>query len=67
MLQVLAALRKKVAIGFVGGSDLRKITEQLAPSGGTGTSTCIYAGFTVLIMTRNQPSRILTTALPRTA
>jgi hypothetical protein len=29
MIELLRALRKKVVIGFVGGSDLVKITEQL--------------------------------------
>jgi phosphomannomutase len=29
MIELLRALRKKVVIGFVGGSDLIKITEQL--------------------------------------
>ncbi|KAG8922755.1 Phosphomannomutase, partial [Tulasnella sp. 418] len=30
MLEILKELRKRVAIGFVGGSDLGKISEQLA-------------------------------------
>jgi len=29
MIETLRALRKKVVIGFVGGSDLKKIREQL--------------------------------------
>ncbi|GAA5852352.1 hypothetical protein JCM8547_006751 [Rhodosporidiobolus lusitaniae] len=33
MLDTLKALRSKCVIGFVGGSDLAKITEQLAPDG----------------------------------
>lgn len=33
MVQLLKELRKKVAIGFVGGSDLVKISEQLSVSG----------------------------------
>jgi phosphomannomutase len=33
MLHLLKDLRKKVAIGFVGGSDLSKILEQLGPNG----------------------------------
>ncbi|KIM22838.1 hypothetical protein M408DRAFT_332709 [Serendipita vermifera MAFF 305830] len=33
MLALLRELRKKVVIGFVGGSNLAKITEQLAPTG----------------------------------
>jgi hypothetical protein len=32
-LELLKELRKKVAIGFVGGSDLVKITEQLTVTG----------------------------------
>lgn len=36
MIDVLRALRKKVVIGFVGGSDLVKITEQLAVGGSDG-------------------------------
>lgn len=37
MLDLLKELRKKVVIGFVGGSDLAKISEQLAPDGKPGT------------------------------
>lgn len=33
MLNTLAELRKKVVIGFVGGSDLSKQVEQLGASG----------------------------------
>lgn len=33
MLQLLKDLREKVAIGFVGGSDLSKIKEQLGTDG----------------------------------
>lgn len=33
MLDVLKAVRSKAVIGFVGGSDLPKITEQLAIHG----------------------------------
>jgi len=33
MLELLKELRKKVVIGFVGGSDLVKITEQLTVMG----------------------------------
>lgn len=33
MLELLGELRKKVFIGFVGGSDLAKITEQLDVNG----------------------------------
>jgi Eukaryotic phosphomannomutase len=31
MIALLRELKKKVVIGFVGGSDLAKITEQLGP------------------------------------
>ena len=33
MIETLRALRKKMIIGFVGGSDLVKITEQLQVEG----------------------------------
>jgi hypothetical protein len=33
MLELLKELRKKVAIGFLGGSDLVKITDQLTVTG----------------------------------
>jgi phosphomannomutase len=36
MIEVLRALRKKVVIGFVGGSDLAKISEQLSVNGSNG-------------------------------
>ena len=36
MLQLLSQLRHKVAIGFVGGSDLVKITEQLQVGNNNG-------------------------------
>jgi hypothetical protein len=36
MLQTLAALRKKAVIGFLGGSDFAKITEQLSEPGASG-------------------------------
>ena len=37
MIKLLRELRKKVVIGFVGGSDLVKISEQLAVDGANGT------------------------------
>jgi phosphomannomutase len=37
MIKLLRDLRKKVVIGFVGGSDLAKITEQLAVDGSNST------------------------------
>jgi phosphomannomutase len=36
MLDTLQQLRKKAVIGFVGGSDLVKITEQLSLTGEPG-------------------------------
>jgi len=36
MIQILRDLRKKVVIGFVGGSDLVKIAEQLSVNGSNG-------------------------------
>ena len=36
MLELLSELRKKVVIGFVGGSDLPKISEQLSTDGSPG-------------------------------
>jgi phosphomannomutase len=39
MIQLLRDVRKKAVIGFVGGSDLAKITEQLAVSGSDGWYT----------------------------
>jgi hypothetical protein len=39
MIQVLHTLRKKAVIGFVGGSDLVKITEQLSVAGSNGMCT----------------------------
>jgi hypothetical protein len=41
MLDMLHALRKKVAIGFVGGSDLPKQQEQLGGPGVKGLSKCL--------------------------
>jgi len=36
ILDLLKELRKKVVIGFIGGSDLVKITEQLSVAGNNG-------------------------------
>jgi phosphomannomutase len=36
MIQVLRGLRKKAVTGFVGGSDLAKISEQLSVAGSNG-------------------------------
>jgi len=41
MLQLLQELRHKVAIGFVGGSDLAKQQEQLGSTGESGIPTTI--------------------------
>lgn len=38
VIHLLRELRKKVAIGFVGGSDLVKISDQLAVAGANGVS-----------------------------
>ncbi|KAJ7141332.1 eukaryotic phosphomannomutase [Mycena epipterygia] len=43
MVQVLRALRKKVVIGFVGGSDLVKISEQLSVNGSNVVDDFDYA------------------------
>ena len=42
MLDLLRELRKKVVIGFVGGSDLMKISEQLGPDGKPGACSSTY-------------------------
>jgi hypothetical protein len=36
MVETLQALQKRAVIGFLGGSDLNKITEQLSYHGGPG-------------------------------
>lgn len=43
MIETLTAVRKKLAIGFVGGSDLVKITEQLQV--GSENSQCAWSLF----------------------
>lgn len=48
MLDVLTQLRKKVVIGFVGGSDLAKISEQLAVDGGRGGARA-SSSFTLIL------------------
>ncbi|KAK7445403.1 Phosphomannomutase 1 [Stygiomarasmius scandens] len=45
MIQTLKDLRKKVAIGFVSGSDLVKITEQLSVNGSNALEDFDYAFF----------------------
>jgi phosphomannomutase len=40
MFQMLRDLRKKVAIGFVGGSDFAKISEQLSVQGSNSEQIC---------------------------
>lgn len=43
MLDLLKELRKKVVIGFVGGSDLAKISEQLAIDGEPGACPSMHS------------------------
>ena len=62
MLDLLRDLRKKVVIGFVGGSDLVKIVEQLGP---TGSHFDIL--YICLIDTRIQRWKTGTLASQRTA
>ncbi|KAG9044277.1 Phosphomannomutase [Tulasnella sp. UAMH 9824] len=61
MLDVLAQLRKKVVIGFVGGSDLSKISEQLAVGGGRVVDGFDYGfaenGLTAYKMGKELPSQ----------
>ncbi|KIO26534.1 hypothetical protein M407DRAFT_74442 [Tulasnella calospora MUT 4182] len=61
MLDVLAQLRKKMAIGFVGGSDFSKISEQLAVDGGRVVDQFDYAfaenGLTAYKMGKELPSQ----------
>ncbi|KAG8959362.1 Phosphomannomutase [Tulasnella sp. 408] len=61
MLEVLVQLRKKVAIGFVGGSDLGKISEQLAVDGGRVVDGFDYGfaenGLTAYKMGKELPSQ----------
>ena len=65
MLNLLDEVRKKAVIGFVGGSNLEKITEQLSVDGRNGmiwwlgSSNCAYE-FT-------KPSTISTMHLRKTA
>ena len=66
MIQLLRALRKKVAIGVVGGSDLVKISEQLAVDGATGESYARLQYIYNALESKSQPSRILTIHLRRT-
>lgn len=42
MYQLLRDLRKKVAIGVVGGSDFVKVSGQLATGGANGASFSFY-------------------------
>lgn len=44
MIALLKQLRKKAVIGFVGGSDLAKISEQLAVDGKPGEWPCRIGG-----------------------
>ncbi|THH12079.1 hypothetical protein EW145_g249 [Phellinidium pouzarii] len=66
MVGLLHNLRKQVAIGFVSGSDLNKMQEQLADSGNNGTSFCpVHIRFTEVEIA--QSSMISTSHSPRTA
>ncbi|TFK39411.1 phosphomannomutase [Crucibulum laeve] len=61
MIEVLRALRKKLAIGFVGGSDLVKITEQLQVGGASVINDFDYAfaenGLTAYKLGKSLPSQ----------
>jgi hypothetical protein len=48
MIQLLRALRKNVAIGFVGGSDFVKISEQLGVGGINGAKFVSLSAMTLL-------------------
>jgi hypothetical protein len=48
MLQLLRDLRKECVIAFVGGSDLRKISEQLTEHGENGPLTKLVDHCTTL-------------------
>jgi len=49
MLELLQQLRHKVAIGFVGGSDLAKQQEQLGSTGSSGTPNLLSPLLTIVI------------------
>ncbi|KAF8519680.1 eukaryotic phosphomannomutase [Gautieria morchelliformis] len=61
MLELLRELRKKTAIGFVGGSDLSKITEQLGVHGSNPIDAFDYAfaenGLTAYKLGKQLPSQ----------
>lgn len=65
MLELLKELRKKVVIGFVGGSDLVKITEQLDVTG--NNSKCELLAKISIAQLGSQPSTISTLHLQRMA
>jgi Eukaryotic phosphomannomutase len=71
MLELLKELRKKLAIGFVGGSDLAKITEQLTVNGNNRKcGLAAYPTFDVsetisIAQLVSQPSTISTLHLQR--
>lgn len=73
MLDLLKQVRQKAVIGFVGGSDLAKITEQLAVHGQNSQSApppfTVEDTRTLLAENarRRQSPTTLTFALPRTA
>ena len=41
MIYTLRALRKKLGVGFLGGSDFAKISEQLSVGGSDGAEHCL--------------------------
>ena len=67
MVQMLRDLRKKVAIGFVGGSDIEKIKEQLNVHGMDGECNFVRVYFIFFVSWNYcQSSRILILDLLRT-
>jgi hypothetical protein len=71
MLDLLKQVRQKAVIGFVGGSDLAKITEQLAVHGQNSQFAPLRSRLsTRTLLAENAPRQsptTLTFALPRTA
>lgn len=73
MLEVLKQVRQKAVIGFVGGSDLAKITEQLAIHGQDSASRVarpcrpLARPSLTPCHARHQSRATSTTASPRTA
>jgi hypothetical protein len=65
MIQLLRDLRKKVAIGFVGGSDLDKIKWQLEVDGLNGACNSGSVHITFFTYETLQPSMTLISHLQR--